>query len=145
MCRGEPLEERCCCSRANELGDDESWCVGRSNAGDSRRSSHWAPPSSSRWAAGPNNPVVPGLRRDDWPLPEPKGQAMERVRQIHDDIRDRVWKLLAKEGWWKLRPAQDLCGVAKSGIPDLATDPKHLEGFGSLPRQRERRRNRGAE
>jgi arsenate reductase len=53
---------------------------------------------------GDECPVVPGLRRDDWPLPDPKGQPIERVREIRDDIKGRVWKLLAKEGWWKLRP-----------------------------------------
>jgi len=26
--------------------------------------------------------------------------------------------------------AQDLCGTGHSGIPDLATNPKHLAGFG---------------
>ncbi len=35
-------------------------------------------------------PVVPGVRRDDWPLDDPKGQPLERVRQIRDDIRQRV-------------------------------------------------------
>jgi arsenate reductase len=36
---------------------------------------------------GDECPVVPGLRRDDWPLPDPKGQSVERVREIRDDIR----------------------------------------------------------
>jgi arsenate reductase len=54
---------------------------------------------------GDECPVVPGLRRDDWPLSDPKGQPIEQVRAIRDDIKGRVWKLLAKEGWWKLRPA----------------------------------------
>lgn len=54
---------------------------------------------------GDECPVVPGVRRDDWPLSDPKGQPAERVRQIRDDIRGRVWKLLANEGWWKA-PAQ---------------------------------------
>lgn len=44
-------------------------------------------------------PVVPGLRRDDWPLADPKEQPIERVREIRDDIKDRVRQLLAKEGW----------------------------------------------
>lgn len=48
---------------------------------------------------GEECPVVPGVRRDDWPLPDPKGQPAERVREIRDDIRDRVRKLLAREGW----------------------------------------------
>ena len=53
---------------------------------------------------GDQCPVVPGVRRDDWPLPDPKGQTVERVREIRDDIRSRVWKLVAREGWYKLRP-----------------------------------------
>ncbi len=35
-------------------------------------------------------PVVRGVRRDDWPLDDPKGQPIERVRRIRDDIRRRV-------------------------------------------------------
>jgi arsenate reductase len=35
-------------------------------------------------------PVVPGISRGDWPLDDPKGQPLERVRQIRDDIRQRV-------------------------------------------------------
>jgi arsenate reductase len=50
-------------------------------------------------------PFVPGLRRDDWPLPDPKGQPMDRVREIRDEIRGRVGKLLAKESWGTSRPA----------------------------------------
>jgi arsenate reductase (thioredoxin) len=30
---------------------------------------------------GDDSPYVPGLRRDDWPLPDPKGQGLESVRQ----------------------------------------------------------------
>ncbi len=44
-------------------------------------------------------PVVPGLRRDDWPLEDPKGKPIERVREIRDDVRRRVVALLAAEGW----------------------------------------------
>lgn len=40
-------------------------------------------------------PVVPGLRREDWPLPDPKGQPIARVREIRDEIRGRVQRLLA--------------------------------------------------
>ena len=49
---------------------------------------------------GDECPVVPGLRRDDWPLEDPKGQTQARVREI----RERVWQLIAREGCWKLRP-----------------------------------------
>jgi arsenate reductase (thioredoxin) len=51
---------------------------------------------------GDECPVVPGLQRDDWPLSDPKGQPIERVREIRDDIRARVWKLVSKEGWYRL-------------------------------------------
>ena len=34
--------------------------------------------------------------RDDWPLPDPKGQSLERVREIRDDIRAHVTALVAK-------------------------------------------------
>lgn len=47
---------------------------------------------------GDECPFVPGLRRDDWPLEDPKGQPLERVRQIRDDIRRRVEALVDAEG-----------------------------------------------
>ena len=48
---------------------------------------------------GDECPVVPGARRDDWPLEDPKGKSPERVAQIRDDIRARVAALLEREGW----------------------------------------------
>lgn len=48
---------------------------------------------------GDECPVVPGLRRDDWPLEDPKGKPLDLVRQIRDDIRSRVQALLEQEGW----------------------------------------------
>lgn len=44
-------------------------------------------------------PAVPGLRRDDWPLEDPKGKPIERVREIRDDMKARVESLLRVEGW----------------------------------------------
>ncbi len=44
-------------------------------------------------------PVVPGLRRLDWPLEDPKGKDLARVRQIRDEVRARVLQLLTIEGW----------------------------------------------
>jgi arsenate reductase len=48
---------------------------------------------------GDECPVVPGACRDDWPLEDPQGKPVARVRQIRDDIRDRVAALLAANGW----------------------------------------------
>lgn len=46
---------------------------------------------------GDKCPYVLGLRRDDWPLRDPKGQPMEEVRAIRDDIRGRVQSLIEHE------------------------------------------------
>lgn len=48
---------------------------------------------------GEQCPAVTGIRRDDWPLEDPKGQPVERVREIRDDVRSRIAGLLAREGW----------------------------------------------
>jgi arsenate reductase len=47
---------------------------------------------------GETCPVVPGLRREDWPLEDPKGKPIARVREIRDDIRKRVTQLAAELG-----------------------------------------------
>lgn len=44
---------------------------------------------------GETCPVVPGIRVIDWPLEDPKGQPVERVRAICDDVERRVRALLA--------------------------------------------------
>ena len=44
-------------------------------------------------------PHIPGLRREDWPLEDPKGKPVERVREIRDDIRGRIMRLLTEQGW----------------------------------------------
>ena len=48
---------------------------------------------------GDECPFVPGLRRDDWPLEDPKGKPIERVREIRDLIREQVRALIEREGW----------------------------------------------
>jgi arsenate reductase len=40
-------------------------------------------------------PVFPGKRYEDWPLEDPKGQDLETVRRIVDEIDERVRELLA--------------------------------------------------
>jgi arsenate reductase len=47
---------------------------------------------------GDECPYVPGVRRDDWPLEDPKDKPIERVRAIREDIRARVAMLVAQEG-----------------------------------------------
>jgi arsenate reductase len=44
-------------------------------------------------------PVVPGLRRQGWPLQDPKGQSPEAVRRIRDEVQARVTQLVTEQGW----------------------------------------------
>jgi protein-tyrosine-phosphatase len=46
---------------------------------------------------GDKCPYVPGLRRDDWPLPDPKGRPMEEVRVIRDVVKANVLNLIEAE------------------------------------------------
>jgi arsenate reductase len=48
---------------------------------------------------GEHCPVVPGLRRDDWPLENPKGKPLARVRELRDEVRSRVVILLEANRW----------------------------------------------
>ena len=50
---------------------------------------------------GDKCPYVPGLRRDDWPLSDPKGRPMDEVRAVRDDIKNRVAELIQSEGFGK--------------------------------------------
>lgn len=43
-------------------------------------------------------PVYPGKRYVDWELPDPAGQPIEVVREIRDEIHERVLALLAELG-----------------------------------------------
>jgi arsenate reductase (thioredoxin) len=47
---------------------------------------------------GDKCPYIPGLRRDDWSLRDPKGLPSGEVRNIRDDVRTRVEALLISEG-----------------------------------------------
>ena len=52
---------------------------------------------------GDECPIVPGAQRDDWPIPDPKGQSDHAVAAIVADIEQRVRRLIAA-GQWQ-RPA----------------------------------------
>jgi arsenate reductase len=44
-------------------------------------------------------PVVPGARREDWPLEDPKGKPLAQVRAIRDAVRARVVALIRRESY----------------------------------------------
>ncbi len=49
-------------------------------------------------------PAVPGQRRINWTLEEPTSWSREHLRSFRDELRAKVWRLVAKEGWYKLQP-----------------------------------------
>ena len=48
---------------------------------------------------GDDCPLIPGVERDEWPLNDPKGQSIEDVRRIRDEIRKRVGELVKERKW----------------------------------------------
>ena len=54
---------------------------------------------------GEECPFFPGMEVQDWPLEDPKGKAVERVREIRDEVRRRVQKLIDSNGWRRVESA----------------------------------------
>jgi arsenate reductase len=48
---------------------------------------------------GDQCPFVPGLKREDWAVPDPKGMPIGEVRAIRDNIRRRVIRLIESRHW----------------------------------------------
>jgi arsenate reductase len=48
---------------------------------------------------GEEGPVVPGITRLDWALADPKGQTLDSVRGIRDQVRALVHDLLTANDW----------------------------------------------
>jgi arsenate reductase (thioredoxin) len=47
---------------------------------------------------GESCPVIPGVKRLDWPITDTRGQSIQVVRRIRDQIHQRVVDLLRSEG-----------------------------------------------
>jgi arsenate reductase (thioredoxin) len=47
---------------------------------------------------GESCPSLPGVRREDWAIDDPKDQPLERVRAIRDEIADHVAALISSLG-----------------------------------------------
>jgi arsenate reductase len=52
---------------------------------------------------GETCPVVPGLERHDWPLEDLKGKPIARVRQIRDEVQERIRNFVTQKGWSRPR------------------------------------------
>jgi arsenate reductase len=59
--------------------------------------------TQARWlitmGCGDECPLVPGVKRDDWPLDDPKGKPLVEVRRIRDEVRNRVATFVAANSW----------------------------------------------
>jgi arsenate reductase (thioredoxin) len=57
--------------------------------------------SQAQWlitmGCGEECPVVPGVKREDWPIDDPAAAPIARVREIRDEIRTRVEAFLERE------------------------------------------------
>ena len=45
---------------------------------------------------------------ESWDLPDPRGLSLDRLRELRDRLRERVWRLVARQGWYKLQPVRML-------------------------------------
>lgn len=48
---------------------------------------------------GEQCPFIPGAEVLDWPLEDPKGKPIQRVREIRDEVKRRVQELIQARGW----------------------------------------------
>lgn len=48
---------------------------------------------------GDECPYLPGVEVQDWPLEDPKGKPVERVREIRDEVRRRVKDFVEAQAW----------------------------------------------
>jgi arsenate reductase (thioredoxin) len=59
--------------------------------------------STANWlitmGCGDECPVVPGTRRDDWPIQDPKGQGPGVVDAVIGEVHARVRGLIDQQGW----------------------------------------------
>jgi len=60
-------------------------------------------------------PYVPGLKREDWSLTDPKGKADDEVCAIRDEIKARVFRLLNDLNVLECCDLETACGTHKNG------------------------------
>ena len=78
-----------------EVGIDLSCATPQYLAADVTRDAHIV----ITMGCGDECPLIPGVEREDWPLEDPKGQPVETVRRIRDEIQRRVTELVRERKW----------------------------------------------
>jgi hypothetical protein len=64
---------------------------------------------------------------------EMEAEAQLTGKSVSAIVRERLLRNSDKQVKGKLsiyERTKDLCGIGRSGIPDLATNPNHMKGFG---------------
>jgi len=79
----------------HEIGIDLSASHPRRLTDDLARGAAWL----VTMGCGDACPHVPGLRREDWPLADPKDRPIAEVRAIRDEIQRRVAAFVDLHGW----------------------------------------------
>jgi arsenate reductase (thioredoxin) len=64
---------------------------------------------------GEQCPIVPGVKREDWPLRDPKGQDLEAVRAIRDEVQARVRVFAQRERYI----AETIEEVGPDALPEI--------------------------
>lgn len=62
---------------------------------------------------GEECPWVPGLRRRDWSLPDPKGAPPSAVRLLRESVKRHVEELIAEERWERPSTEPKTAGTTK--------------------------------
>jgi arsenate reductase (thioredoxin) len=78
-----------------EVGIDLSGATPQYLASDATKDAHIV----ITMGCGDECPLIPGVEREDWPLDDPKGQPLETVRRIRDEIQKRVAELVKERKW----------------------------------------------
>lgn len=58
-----------------------------------------------------------GLRSERWDVPDPRNLPLARMREVRDRLRERVWRLVAREGWYRLQPARIVARMREQARP----------------------------
>ena len=95
-----------------ELGIGLDSAVPRRLTGELARDAQWL----VTMGCGEECPVVPGVKREDWSLPDPQGQGLEAVRAIRDQVRAHVEAFARRE---RLAAPATIVEAGRQDIPEI--------------------------
>lgn len=87
---------------------------------------------------GDKCPYVPGLRRDDWPLADPKGRPMDEVRAVRDDIKVVLQDSFRLRDW--IRRQRDCSPILHLVRPHQSSSARFAAVAASIPKMSQPKR-----